>query len=108
MQFPSSCKSRKTLLFCDAKSWVKEDDENDFDVPMGCYDGIDVWELVGTYLLSELKVAITIENIGLHRDDGLFLFKKMSRSEVERKKKQLVKIFKNNGLSITVKTIVKQ
>ena len=75
---------------------------------MGCYDGIDVWELVGTYLLSKLKVVITIENIGLNRDDGLFLFKKWSGSEVERKKKQLVKIFKNNGLSVAVKTIVKQ
>ena len=31
----------------------------------------------------------------------------MSGSEVEGKKKELVKIFKNNGLSITVKTNIK-
>ena len=31
----------------------------------------------------------------------------MYGSEVERKKKELVKIFKNNGLSITVKTNLK-
>ena len=31
----------------------------------------------------------------------------MSGPEVERKKKEFVKIFKNNGLSITVKTNIK-
>ena len=37
--------------------------------------------------------------------DGLG--KSTSGPEVERKKKELVKIFKNNGLSITVKTNIK-
>ena len=45
--------------------------------------------------------------MGLYIDDGLGKFKNMSGSEVERKKIQLVKIFKNNGLSITVKTNLK-
>ena len=79
----------------------------DFDVPMGCYDGVEVCELVGAYLLNQLKVVIAKENIGLYRDDGLGIFKSTSGPEVERKKKELVKIFKNNGLSITVKTNIK-
>ena len=41
--------SRKTLLFSDGEPWVKKDQENDFDVPMGCYDGAEVCKLVGTY-----------------------------------------------------------
>ena len=43
----------------------------------------------------------------LYRDDGLSIFKNMSGPEAERKKKELVKIFKDNGLSITEKTSLK-
>ena len=96
--------SRKTLLLSDGEPWVKKDDEDDFDVPMGCYDGAEVCELVVTYLLNQLKVVIEKENIELYRDDGLGMFKNMSGPEVERKKKELAQIFKNNGLTMTVKT----
>ena len=99
--------SKKTLLFSDGKPWVKKDDENDFDVPMACYNGAEVCELVGTYFLNQLKVVIAKENMGLYRDDGLGIFKNMSGPEVERKKNELVKIFKNNGLSITARTNIK-
>ena len=64
-------------------------------------------KLVGTYLLNQLKVVIAKENMGLYRDDGLGIFKNMSGPEVERKKKEIVKIFENNGLSITVKITLK-
>ena len=80
---------------------------DDFDVPMGCYDGTDVCELVGTCLLNQLKVDIAKEIMGLYRDDDLETFKNMSGPEAERKENELVKIFKNNGLSITVKTNIK-
>ena len=53
--------SGKTLLFSDGEPGVKKDGEDDFDVPMGCYDGAEVWELVGTYLLNQLKVIIAKE-----------------------------------------------
>ena len=53
--------SGKTLLFSDGEPLVKKDGEDDFDVPMGCYDGAEVWELVGTYLLNQLKVIIAKE-----------------------------------------------
>ena len=51
--------------------------------------------------------VISKENIGLHRHDGLGIFKNMSGSEVERNKKDLMRIFKSTGLSITVKTNLK-
>ena len=35
---------------------------------MGCYDGVEVYELVGTYILNELKNVTNKENISLHRD----------------------------------------
>ena len=89
------------MLFSDGEPWVEKDDEDDLDIPMGCYNGAELCELVGTYLLNQLKVVVAKENMGLYRDDGLGTFKNMSGPEVERKKKELVKISKNNGLSIT-------
>ena len=80
--------SRKTLLFSDGEPWVKKDDEDDFDVPMGCYSGAEVCKLVGTYLLNQLQAVIAKENMVIYRDDGLSIFKNMSEPEVERKKKQ--------------------
>ena len=47
--------SRKTLLFHEKKPWLKRYDNEDFDVPMGCYDVAYVWELVGSYLLNNLS-----------------------------------------------------
>ena len=47
---------------------------------MGCYDGEEVYELVGTYLLNKLKAVIAKENMGPYRDDGLGIFKNMSGS----------------------------
>ena len=60
---------------------------------MNCYDGVEVCELVGTYLLNQLKVVIAKENMGCYRDNCLGIFKNMAGPEVERKKKELVKIF---------------
>ena len=39
--------ARKTLLFQNGEPWVKKSGTEDFDVPMGCYDGAEVCELVG-------------------------------------------------------------
>ena len=73
--------SKKTL-FSDGEPWVKKDDEDDFDIPISCYDGTVVCELVGTFLLNQLKVLTPKENIRLYRDDGLGIFKNMSLPEI--------------------------
>ena len=41
---------------------------------------------------------------GLYRDDGLDIMEKMSGPEIERKGKQIIKMFKNCGLKIFIKT----
>ena len=51
--------------------------------------------------------VISKENIGLYRYDGLGIFKNMSGPEVERNKKDLMRMFESTGLSITVKTNLK-
>ena len=99
----------QTLLFSDSEVWFKQRDEEDFHVPISWSRGqrAEVSELVGTYLLKQLKVSIAKENRGFYRDYGLGIFKNMSRPEVGRKIKETVKIFKNNGLSITLKINLK-
>ena len=99
----------QTLLFSDSEVWFKQRDEEDFHVPISWSRGqrAEVSELVGTYLLKQLKVSIAKESRGFYRDYGLGIFKNMSRPEAGRKIKETVKIFKNNGLSITRKTNLK-
>ena len=47
------------------------------------------------------------ELVGLYRDDGLGIMKNMSGPEIERKQKQIIKIFKDCGLNIAIKTNLK-
>ena len=45
-------------------------------------------------------------NVGLCRDDALGIFSNLSRPNIERKKKEIIKISKSFGLSFTVTSIV--
>ena len=74
---------------------------------MGCLDRAKVCELTGTYLLHQLIDIIPKEDLGLYRDDGLGTVNNLSGPEKERIKKQIVRIFKINGLNITIKTNLK-
>ena len=66
--------SRKTLLFQNSERWVKKLANKNFDVPMGCYDGAELCELVGSFILNKLTSIVNKFNIGLYRDDGLGIF----------------------------------
>ena len=47
--------SRNTLLFSNEEPWVKNDCDENFDVPMGCYDGVEICELTGTsYYIKQM------------------------------------------------------
>ena len=70
---------------------------------MGCCNGAEVCELVGTYILSQLNAVFENENVVLYRDDGLRIFRNLSGPEIERKRKAIVCVFKECGLSITTK-----
>ena len=66
--------SRKNFLFNNDKPWFRKAGEENFDVAMGCYDGAEFCELVGTYILNKLTNVTSKENIVLYRDDGLGIF----------------------------------
>ena len=61
---------------------------------MGCYDGAEVCELVGTYILNKLKNITSKENIGLYRDDGLGIFQNIPKTEIEKKTNKSLKCSK--------------
>ena len=99
--------SRRTLLFNNKKPWLKKSGNEEFDVPMGCFDGAEVCEVIGVYILHLLKTVMRKENVGLYRDDGLGILRNSSGPEIERKRKQIIQIFKTCGLKITVETNLK-
>ena len=66
---------------------------------MGSYDGAETCELVGSFLLYQLQ-DLNI-NVGLYRDDGLAITNATPR-DTENIKKEICRIFNNNGLRITI------
>ena len=99
--------SRKTLLFNNNEPWAKKGDSPMFDVAMGSYDGAEVCELVGLYILYKLTSAYPNGNIGLYRDDGLAVFKNMSARSLDKTRKDFSKILGELGLHITAQSNLK-
>ena len=53
---------------------------------MGSYDGAEVCELIGIFMLSLIGNKYNPNNIGLYRDDGLAVFKNTSGPQSEKSK----------------------
>ena len=53
---------RKSLLFNNSDIWI-EDSNKDFDVTIGRFDGTDICELVGLYILHILLYILHIYQI---------------------------------------------
>ena len=47
--------ARNTLLLSNGEPWVKKDGDENFDVPIDCYDMVEICKLIGTYLLHQNK-----------------------------------------------------
>ena len=74
---------------------------------MGAYDGAEICELVGCFILSSIPAKYKKENIGLYRDDGLAVFKNTSGPQSVKIKKEFQKLFKKNDLEIVVECNMK-
>ena len=74
---------------------------------MGAYDGTEVFELIGMFMLSLLCKHINKNHIGLYRDDGLAILKNTSGPEAEKLKKKLQKLFKEKDLDIIIQCNLK-
>ena len=82
--------------------WKK--DEDLFDVAMGIYDGAEVCELVGTFLLEKISEICNEGHIGLYRDDGLVIFRNKSGTQLEKIKTKLQRLFKVYNLEIAAES----
>ena len=69
---------------------------------MGSFDGAEVCELVGLFLLDILGQRYKKENIGLYRDDGLAIFKNQNGRQNDVIRKDLVKFFKHHKLDLEI------
>ena len=69
----------------------------EFDITMGSFDGAETTDLVGLYLLNQLKHLPV--NLGLYRDDGLAVSALTARL-TEKLWQQIQKVFRDNGLKV--------
>ena len=54
---PLHWKVRFQNLFSNREPWVKKSVDEEFDVPMGCHNGAEVWDLVEVYILNLLTTV---------------------------------------------------
>ena len=71
---------------------------------MGSFDGAEICELVGLFILNKLTNIIPTKDLGLYRDDGLAVLRNKSGPEMERTRKNIIKAFKEIELNITAET----
>ena len=71
---------------------------------MGSFDGAEIGELVGLFILNKLSSIIPTKDLGLYRDDGLAVLRNKSGPEMERTRKNIIKAFKEIELNITAET----
>ena len=98
---------RKSLLLDNETAWTRKNHSNMFDVTMGSFDGAEVCELIGRFLLDNLSEKYGKNNVGLYRDDGLVLLKNASRPQSERTTKDITREFKRQGLNIYISADLK-
>ena len=73
---------------------------------MRAYDGAEVFELVGLYLLNNLANEFG-NSFGLYRDNGLALFKNINGHGADKIPKEFHQLFKENGLSLEIECNLK-
>ena len=99
---------RKSLLFSEDEAWKKKQNHSCFDVTMGCFDGAEICELVGLYILSILGQHFINKDIGLYRDDGLILLRNYNGQKTDRARKTIIKVFKDIGFKLDIETNLKE
>ena len=79
--------AQKSVLYNDGGRWAKKEGDSLY-ITIGGYDGAEVCELIGIYMLHLKGKKYDSKNIGLYRDDGLAVFKNVSEPASEKEKKK--------------------
>ena len=93
--------AHKSLLFYREKTWIKKNHDSLFDVTMGSYDGAEICELVGLFLVNNLAKRFGKESVGLYRDDGLLILKGTGGRQADQARKDLHRMFNEFDLKVT-------
>ena len=99
---------RKSLLFFSNETWKNNSAESCFNVTMGSFHGAEICELVGLYIQSNLENILLKTNFGLYRDDGLIILRNLNGQQIDKKRKTIIKIFKDIGFSIDIQANLKE
>ena len=93
-------------MFGGSHTWIKKQGGL-FDVSIGAYDGFEKCDLVGTYTLNLLSKKYNKNGFGLYRHDRLAILKNNCRPQSEQVKKNIQKIFNEQGLDIIIQCDMK-
>ena len=73
-----------------------------FDVTMGSFDGAEVCELVGLFLLYKMKYLFGGNCVDLYRYEGFAVLNNISVPKNDRTRKQLIMLFQDYDMKILV------
>ena len=68
---------------------MKKSGDPKFDVTIGSYDGAELCELVGLFILHSIGEIYGRNTCGLYRDDGLYCFHNITGSAADKIRKDL-------------------
>lgn len=85
----------KSLLFNTGDPWVKRNNESMFDVTMGTFDGAEICDVVGLFILNMPSARFGWWWI---RDDGVALVKGRSARNADKARKAIYALFDDLGL----------
>ena len=71
---------------------------------MGSFDGAEICELVGLYLINKLSKLLGNENMGLYRDDRVPAIETASDPILDKMRENIIALFKEEGPTITYDT----
>ena len=74
---------------------------------MRSYDGAEICELVGIYILPRLSNIIDKNDCGLYRGDALLVLRNVNGQKIDRIRKNIIQLFKDSGFLIDIETNLK-
>ena len=96
--------SRKSLIFHLEQAWNKKESSSYFAITMDSYDGAELCELIKIFMQLVLQDIINKEVLGLYRDNGLSVHNKVNSQKMDKIRKRMIKVFKDNSFGIDIVT----
>ena len=80
---------------------------DNFDVPLGAYDSVQVADLTGTYIFEKLGRIVNLEQMDFYRDDEIIFISDSNGPKSSKIQKKIIRAFKLLGLRIQIVTNLK-